>query len=276
MSGGAFTRELDVASAAARDAGAAAMAYYGSASASLKEGGTPVTEADHAANDVILARLAREFPDDAVLSEESRDSAGRLRAERVWIVDPLDGTKEFLARNGEFAIMIGLAVDSRAVAGALYLPAREALYRAAVGHGARRWNALTGAWVPLPSTRVGSPLRLVGSRSHADPFLEALAERLGTRDVSASGSVGVKCSLIANGDRDLYVHPVSFLSEWDTCAPEILLREAGGTVLDCLGAPLRYNKPVPVQPHGILACAAGAEAAIDVVTALYRERREDG
>src|SRR5690606_2446424 len=98
--------ELKVAESLAREAGAAALRFYDGVSAEYKEGGSPVTAADHAANDVIVAGLRRAFPGDAILSEESKDSADRLSARRVWVVDPLDGTKEFLARNGEFSIMI--------------------------------------------------------------------------------------------------------------------------------------------------------------------------
>lgn len=272
MSAG-FETELEHATGAALAAGAAAMRHYGSASATRKAGGSPVTEADHAANDIILARLGEAFPRDPVLSEESRDSPARLRARRVWIIDPLDGTKEFLAQNGEFAVMIGLALDGRASAGVMYLPARGLLFRAAAGAGAWLRAGAEPGWERLEPPPATPPLRLVGSRSHADPFLAELASRLATRDVRPSGSVGVKCSLIARGERDLYVHPVSHLSEWDTCAPEVVLREAGGTVLDCLGSPLRYNKERPVQPHGILACGPGAERAIPVVTELYEARR---
>lgn len=268
-----FEAELEHATGAALLAGAAAMRHYGSASASRKAGGSPVTAADHAANDVILARLGDAFPRDPILSEESRDSSDRLRARRVWIVDPLDGTKEFLAQNGEFAVMIGLAVDGGAAAGVMYLPARNMLFRAAAGGGAWVRAGAEAGWERLAPAPAAGPLRLVGSRSHADPFLDELASRLGTRDVRPSGSVGVKCSLVARGERDLYVHPVPHLSEWDTCAPEVVLREAGGTVLDCRGSPLRYNKEIPVQPDGILACGPGAERAIPVATELYEARR---
>src|SRR5690606_20115210 len=115
--------EMEEAAAAARAAGAAAMRFYGSATAVEKADASPVTAADHAANDVIVARLRAAFPGDAILSEESKDSRDRLQAHRVWIVDPLDGTKEFLAQNGEFSIMIGLAVGGAAVLGVVYLPA---------------------------------------------------------------------------------------------------------------------------------------------------------
>lgn len=248
--------ELAAACEAARAAGRAAMRFYGSARAVEKEGGSPVTEADHAANRVIVDALSAAFPGDAILSEESADSAARLSAERVWIVDPLDGTREFLARNGEFAIMIGLAVGGRAVLGAVYQPADDVLFGAAEGEGA--WITRGGETAPL---RCGAPgadgLRLVGSRSHPDPLLTRMREALGITDVRPSGSVGVKCGLIALGERDLYVHPVPYLKEWDTCAPEAILRAAGGDVADCLGEPLRYNKPDPRQPHGIVACGPG-------------------
>jgi len=261
--------ELAAACAAARAAGEAAMRFYGSARAVEKEGGSPVTEADHAANRVIVAALAAAFPADAILSEESADSAERLGAGRVWIVDPLDGTREFLAQNGEFAVMIGLAVDGRAVLGAVYQPAGDVLFAAAEGQGATLTRA--GETVPL---RCGAPgadgLRLVGSRSHPDPLLVRMQEALGITDVRPSGSVGVKCGLIALGERDLYVHPVPYLKEWDTCAPEAILRAAGGDVTDCRGGPLRYNKPDPCQPYGIVACGPGVlEGVLPAIRPLY-------
>jgi 3'(2'), 5'-bisphosphate nucleotidase len=196
-----------------------------------------------------------------VLSEESADSAARLSAGRVWIVDPLDGTREFLAQNGEFAVMVGLAVDGRAVLGAVYLPEPDLLYLGGDGLGA--WLEAGGERTALRAERCDpAALRLVGSRSHPDALLLRIQEALGITDVRPSGSVGVKCGLIARGERDLYVHPVPYLREWDTCAPEAILRAAGGEVTDCLGEPLRYNKADPVQPHGIVACAPGALATV--------------
>jgi 3'(2'), 5'-bisphosphate nucleotidase len=88
-----------------------------------------------------------------------------------------------------------------------------------------------------------------------------------------SGSVGIKCALIAEGTCDLYAHPVPYMSEWDTCAPEVVLREAGGSVTDCLGNPLKYNKPDTHQPQGILACSPGVrELVLPIVSAVLRER----
>jgi 3'(2'), 5'-bisphosphate nucleotidase len=271
MSAPRLQAELRAACDIARNAGRAAMRFYGNAQAVAKEGGSPVTEADHAANEVIVAALADAFPGDAILSEESADSASRLSAERVWIVDPLDGTKEFLAQNGEFAIMIGLAIRGRAVLGVVYQPAGDVLFAAAEGQGATIQRG-GGETVAL---RCGAPgadgLRLVGSRSHPDPLLVRMQEALGITDVRPSGSVGVKCGLIAQGERDLYVHPVPYLKEWDTCAPEAILREAGGQVTDCHGEPLRYNKPDPRQPLGIVACGPGLlDGVMETIGPVYR------
>jgi 3'(2'), 5'-bisphosphate nucleotidase len=271
MSSAAGPLELETAARLARRAGAAALLHYGSAQAEYKGDTSPVTAADHAANDVIVAGLRAAFPLDAILSEESKDSAARLSARRVWIVDPLDGTKEFLAQNGEFSVMIGLAVEGEAVLGVVYLPDGDILYTAARGLGA--WVERDGRRERLRRAPANAAaLRLVGSRSHAEPLLERMREALGITDVLPCGSVGVKCARIVDDVRDLYVHPVPYLKEWDTCAPEVVVREAGGWVSDCRGEPLVYNKPRPVQPHGILACAPGvAEGALREVRPLYSE-----
>ena len=260
-------RELETASALARDAGAAAMAHYGRATAEWKHGGSPVTGADHAANRVIVDGLREAFEEDAVLSEESRDRPDRLQARRVWIVDPLDGTREFLSENGEFSIMIGLAIGGAAVLGVVYRPVGDRLYGAVAGAGA--WVEEDGRRRVLEPGPAGDRLRMVGSRSHDDPLIERIRVALGIDDVTPSGSVGLKCALLAEGERDVYVHPVPYLKEWDTCAPELLVRETGGTVTDCRGETLRYNKTDPRQPHGILALGPGAVGARETVLRVY-------
>jgi 3'(2'), 5'-bisphosphate nucleotidase len=264
-----YVHELETAGRLAREAGRAAFAFYGAVVAEWDEAGSPVTAADHASNELIISGLREAFPADAILSEELEDDAARLEQERVWIVDPLDGTKEFLAQNGEFAVMIGLAVRGEAVLGAVHLPATDTTYLGAVGVGA--WREAGGVRQRIACRAAdGRPLRLVGSRSHGAPLFEAMRASLGITDVAVCGSVGVKCVRIVEGERDLYLHPVSYLKEWDTCAPEALVRAAGGSVTDCLGMPLRYNKPVPVQPHGIVACVPGElDAVLERVRRVY-------
>lgn len=261
--------DLATAARAAVEGGLAARPHYRDDELTVrqKDPGDPVTEADHAANRAILRVLAAHAPGDPVRSEESAPPSGGVQARgRLWVVDPLDGTKEFIARNGEFAVMVGLARDGAARLGAVLQPDPGRLYVGVAAGGAWtadvRWagegagNGLDASVGPFRALRVddGAParLRLARSRSHSDPLIRAVGEGLGASEV-VSGSVGVKCSLIAEGRADLYVHPVPFLKEWDTCAPEAVLRGAGGRVSDCLGAALSYGKTDPRQPRGIFA-----------------------
>jgi 3'(2'), 5'-bisphosphate nucleotidase len=265
-----YAREVEIAVRLAREAGAAAMAYYGTDERTLKAGGSPVTAADLAANRVIVRGLRAEFTGDAVLSEESKDDPSRLGAERVWIVDPLDGTKEFLAQNGEFSVMIALTVGGEPAVGVVFRPDGDVLHRAEAGQGT--WREEGGEARRLGPDAGGEDggLRMVGSRSHGDPLIDRIAAELGVVEHIPHGSVGLKCALLADGGAEVYVHPVPYLSEWDTCAPELVLREAGGRVRDCRGRPLRYNKATPKQPDGILATAPGvAPEVADRVGRLY-------
>src|SRR5215831_896391 len=135
-----FDREISIACELAREAGAILLAHYHSpflveqkinALQEIEE----VTAADREANDLIVRRLLTEFPDDGILAEESKDTERRLEKDRVWLIDPMDGTKNFIQRDGDFAVQIGLAVDGESVAGVVYQPVRDVLYRAARGRG---------------------------------------------------------------------------------------------------------------------------------------------
>jgi 3'(2'), 5'-bisphosphate nucleotidase len=256
---------LRFAAVAAREAGRRILRHYGRTEHETKAGGSPVTDADLEANAYLVEAIGREYAGEPVLAEESADPAARRGADHIWIVDPLDGTKEFLAGNGEFSVMIGWVARGKPVAGVVYLPAHGLLYAGGSGSGA--WAEIDGARRELRCVPAkGGAVRLVGSRSHPDPLLVRMRDALGIDDVQPSGSVGIKCALIAEGERDLYIHPVPYLKEWDTCAPEAILTEAGGTVTDCLGAPLGYNKEKPSQPHGIV--ASGGDIHDDVLRTI--------
>ncbi len=163
-----------------------------------------------------------------------------------------------MARNGEFSIMVGLADNGAAVLGAVYQPAIDRLYLGLAAAAA--WVVVdaqqnpVGERMSLSAGRAATArLRFVRSRSHPDPRLSRVEEALGDIETVISGSVGVKCALIARGEADLYVHPVPYLKEWDTCAPEAVLRGAGGRVGDCAGQALSYGKTDPRQTGGIFA-----------------------
>lgn len=257
------THELPIVEQLVREAGELVRAYYEQgAEVAWKGIDDPVTAADHAANDHLVAGLRRVFPGDGVLSEESVDSRERLQRRRVWIVDPLDGTKEFIGRIGEFSIMVGLAVEGVPVLGVVYQPVADMLYRGVPGQVA---DVVRGGEVrPLAVSTQADParMRLVASRSHRDPLVDAVCRQLGVTQDRPSGSVGLKVGLLATGECDLYVHPSPGLKEWDTCAPDAILRAAGGAISDSWGRPLTYNKPDVRQRQGLVASNGAIHARI--------------
>ncbi|HEX8138992.1 MAG TPA: 3'(2'),5'-bisphosphate nucleotidase CysQ [Pyrinomonadaceae bacterium] len=262
-----YERELEVARLLAREAGALALEYYDrplhveqKTSADDEE---PVTEADRAANALIVGRIRHEFPEDGILAEESIDTARRLDKSRVWMIDPLDGTNGFIARNGDFAVQIGLAVRGLARVGVVYQPLADVLYFAADG---------SGTWIERPGlgrerARVSdqrelTQMMLAASRSHRSPRLDKVVRALGVRDEVQRGSVGVKVGLIIERQCDLYVHLSPRTKQWDTCAPEVILTEAGGRLTDLFGYPLSYNSPDVQNRNGIVASNGAAHASV--------------
>jgi 3'(2'), 5'-bisphosphate nucleotidase len=237
----------------ARDAGAAILKVYaGECDAETKTDGSPVTEADRRAQAIICPRLAQLAPGTPIVAEEDAEVTrdGRT-SERFWLVDPLDGTKEFLSRNGEFTVNIALVEDSVPVLGVVLAPALDRLFACAPDTGAvvedsagRR--TISARWVPPEGATV------LSSRSHGDP--EALARCLAGRRVAASIAAGssLKFCLIAAGEADLYPR-LGRTMEWDTAAGDAILRAAGGRVIDLEGRPLVYGKPGFENPHFIAA-----------------------
>ena len=250
-----FLREVEVGESLARQAGHLILGYFGTGLAvDSKEGNEPVTCADREASEIIVSGLAAAFPGDIVISEEAPDDPRRIEANRrVWFVDPLDGTRDFIRGRHGFAVMIGLCEGGRPVAGVVYQPHGDRLYRAAPGLGAELIDAR--GRMSLHCSDIGDvdKIRLVASRSHRTPEIDRIKAALGIEDEMNIGSVGLKLGLIALGERDLYVNPSSRSSAWDTCAPEALLVHAGGRLTDLAGAPLRYDSPELKNQRGLLA-----------------------
>jgi 3'(2'), 5'-bisphosphate nucleotidase len=253
-----YHHELHVALELAHEAGDAIMSFYeGPVHIEQKSDAgdrEPVTEADRVANDLIVRRLSREFPDDGVLAEESIDSSRRLEKKRVWMVDPMDGTNGFIDRNGDFAVQIGLAEEGECVVGVVYQPVSGVLYRAVKGGG---------TWIERPGieprqAQVSNKqdlrtMRLAASRSHRSPRMDKVVKALEIKEEIRRGSVGVKVGLIIEQLSDLYVHLSPRTKQWDTCAPEIILREAGGRLTDLFGGRLKYNSPQVQNLNGLVA-----------------------
>ena len=273
-----FDREIKVACELAREAGAILMAHYHSPflveqKINALQETEEVTAADREANDLIVRRLVNEFPDDGILAEESKDTERRLEKERVWLIDPMDGTKNFIQRDGDFAVQIGLALDGQVVAGVVYQPERDKLYRASLGDGAWIENKDTAPRRMSVSTRTNArEMVLASSRSHRSPRMERVVNRIGFKSEVRRGSVGVKIGLITEQQADLYLHLSPSTKQWDTCAPEIILHEAGGRLTDLFGQPLRYNGVRIDNRNGIVATNGAAhEMVIEKLAPLLRE-----
>ncbi|GIW44682.1 MAG: hypothetical protein KatS3mg077_1964 [Candidatus Binatia bacterium] len=241
-------KEWDVAVEAARAAGDVVRHYYRrKVTVRYKEGGkhNPVSEADLEANRVIESHLRGQFPDDGWLSEETRDSRERLQKQRVWIVDPLDGSREFLEHIPEFVVCIALAIDGHAALGVEFNPVRDELFVGAPGRGA----FLGAERIGVSAVAELREARFLASRSEDrrgewDEFKSEIR-------VELTGSVAYKLALIAAGRADA-TFSLTPKNEWDICAGAALIEAAGGRITDRYGAPLRFNQKVTRLP-GIVA-----------------------
>jgi 3'(2'), 5'-bisphosphate nucleotidase len=262
-------QELETAATIAREAGQILLEIYATDfGVSFKGQGKsdPVTEADRRANAHIVERLRASFPNDTIVAEESDNRAAELGVKRIWYVDPLDGTKEFVAKNGEFSVMIGLAIEGSAKLGVVFQPSKDKLYRGVVGQGASLEQAGQKHDLRVSERRAGSELRLVTSRSHRSRTTDELVSKLGIKHESISGSVGLKVGLIAEQVADIYVHVSDKSSAWDTCGPEAVLIAAGGRFRDLGGEPFVYGKSDLRTRRGIYACNTAAyEVALPIV-----------
>lgn len=270
-----FEQELQTARDLARRAGAVIMEHCRAGfEVERKPGDEPVTVADRAAQELIVEGLRAAFPDDGILAEESADHGTWADFPRAWLVDPLDGTKDFVAGRQGFSVMIGLLEQRAPVLGVVLHPPTGRCYWAARGHGA--WVDDGGA--PDSATRMRpssvqqlSQARLAVSRSHRTGSVVQVGQQLGVADELSLGSVGLKVGLVASGDRELYVNPEGNCRLWDTCAPEALLVEAGGRVTDRHGEPLVYRPDQIRVPRGIVASNGPChEAAIARLEPLVR------
>jgi len=241
-----YSRELEVAVDAARAAGALVRHWYeGTVTVRDKSHDNPLTEADTEANQCIHEHISTAFPHDGWLSEETKDSPGRLHKARVWIIDPLDGTKEFLLRIPEFCVCIALAEAGQPVLGVSYNPVTDELFAGGPGHGV----TLNGAAVHVSDVRDLARARMLASRSETKrgEWTEFEAEL----SVEVTGSVAFKLALIAAGRGDA-TFSLTPKNEWDICAGAALIAGAGGRITDRHGDLLRFNQPDPWRP-GIIA-----------------------
>ncbi len=215
-----------------------------------KEDASPLTAADLASHETITAGLGRLDPAIPILSEESASIpfSQRERWQRFWLVDPLDGTKEFVKRNGEFTVNIALIEGHEPVLGVVHVPVTGLCYFAARGHGAFRQRPGEAAERITVRPRVEGPVRVVGSRSHAGPGLTAFVAALGEHTLLSVGS-SLKFCMVAEGEADIYPR-LGPTSEWDTAAAQCVVEQAGGRVIAVDGKRLGYNsRESLLNPH---------------------------
>lgn len=223
-----------------------------------KGGNDPVTVADRNANALLTEGLAQLFPGVPVVAEESDASSyvDYTKAAEAFYVDPLDGTREFVSRNGEFVVMVGLARQGRAVAGLVMSPTTGQIWGGAEGHGAYEESS-DGARRPLRLDGTVASLeeaRLVVSRSRRSPALDALIQQTPPRELIAMGSAGLKATSVARGFADAYVQLDGAGCLWDACAPAAIVTAAGGRYTDAHGEAIDHRGPIALS-RGIVAAS---------------------
>lgn len=271
-------RELETAKSLAVEAGSIILGHYRSGFEAREKVGAddhlePVTIADIEASRLIVDGLAAAFPEDAILSEEEPDDVEkRLASERVWIIDPLDGTAGFVKKDGDFAVQIGLAIGGKPMVGIVYLPFHDQIY-CAVRRGGAYLNR-GGGDVRLAVSSIIEPHQMTAAvtRNHLTERIVRTIEYFDFKDVLRRGSVGLKTGLIAERECDVYIHPSPRTKLWDTCAPQIILEEAGGRLTDIFGSELNYRRRDLQNRNGIVATNGTAhEIIIGRLQPLLRE-----
>ncbi|SKC49159.1 3'(2'),5'-bisphosphate nucleotidase CysQ [Maledivibacter halophilus] len=242
-------KELNTSKDLAIKAGEAIMKIYNSSfDVDYKKDQSPITLADKKSNEIIVNELLKQFPNYAILSEESKDDLTRLNNDWCWIIDPLDGTKEFIKKNGEFTVNIALAYRNKVVLGVIYIPVTKELYYAAKGFGA--YYKIESKLNKISVSNRTENIRVMMSRSHATEKLKSLLKANEHRisDVKSAGS-SLKGCLIAKGKAEVY-YRYNLTREWDTAAMQCIVEEAGGIFKQMDGTPMLYNRVNTLNDKG--------------------------
>ena len=242
--------ELQIALIAAIQGGNEILQVYSKDfSSNVKSDDSPITEADLKSNAIIKKILSK--TNFHVLSEEDRDDENRLKEKKIWIIDPLDGTTDFVNRTGEFTVMIALVENKKPILGVIYWPTEKTLFLAQKGFGA--WKFSNNSWTKIAVSNVSQleKCRAVGSRHHLSENEKLLLKRLQISDFSSIGS-SLKVGKISSGEADVYLTTTDKMKEWDTCASYCIISEAGGKMTDMKGNDMSYNNGIVNHKDGIL------------------------
>ena len=250
-----YARELDIARNAAAEAGAYLRAAYQAFAAIPNAPASISTEADRNSQELILKRLVAAFPDDAFCAEEGTPTLQALQRQgsRLWVIDPIDGTRGFVMKNGEFSVMIGLVENGRVVVGVVHEPAFDRMTYAQFGHGCwvRTGNKLPAACHVTKTAALSDAVLVQSHAKKGESPWPVTALR--PKRVVETYSAGVKLAMVARGEVDLYVNTYPNFSDWDICAGDLLVTEAGGQVTEINGSAVRYGTPGNAQRGGLLA-----------------------
>jgi 3'(2'), 5'-bisphosphate nucleotidase len=269
---GRYSRELDLTLTTIRRAGEEILRRYASFERIEDAPADISTAADRASQEFILEALHRAFPGDGLCAEEAsaRFETEAAGAERFWVVDPIDGTRGFARKNGEFSVMIALVEGGEAVLGAVHEPAAERLTWAVAGEGCRVVRDAGGEAVPCAASATeGRPRVLAMSRSQGEEGERQLLGALGADRAIQTYSAGIKLAQVARGEADLYLGDYLTLRDWDVAAGHVLVTEAGGRVTNIDGEPVRYDgSGRSLRGRGIVASNGGVhQAALEAIAA---------
>ena len=242
--------ELDIAIKAANDAGKAVLEIYEKDFDSFsKTDDSPITEADLKSNEIIKEILSNTKY--SILSEEDKDDQSRISEETIWIIDPLDGTSDFIDRTGEFTIMIALVKNKKPILGVILWPTENTLFVAQENQGAFKFS--NGKCEKISVTKIEklADCRIVGSRHHLSDTEKKFIEKLGINNFTSVGS-SLKVGKISSGEAEAYITTTNKIKEWDTAASHCIISEAGGKMTDMFGNELTYNNKNVYHQNGIL------------------------
>lgn len=243
--------ELDVAINAANEAGKAVLEIYkGEYESKTKSDNSPITEADLKSNEIIKKILSK--TNHMILSEEDKDDEKRLSQEIIWIVDPLDGTSDFIDKTGEFTIMIALVKNQHPILGVINWPTENTMFVAQKDRGAYRFS--NEEWAKISVTGISdlSKCRVVGSRHHLSEKEKIFIEKLQINKFTSIGS-SLKVGKISSGEAEAYITTTNKMKEWDSAASYCIISEAGGKMTDISGNDITYNNKIINHQNGILA-----------------------
>jgi len=265
--------ETKLAINAVKEAGIIVMEIYKqNFTSTIKKDNSPLTAADLKSNDIIQKIISSiDYP---IISEENSDDKKRLGHDKIWIIDPLDGTSDFVSRSGEFTIMVGLVNKHKPILGVIYWPTNDILYVAQKGQGA--YKLAGGIWEKLVISKRSKldDCRAVGSRHHLSTDEVSFIKQLNITKFSERGS-SLKVIDICSGAADLYFTMTNKIKQWDTCASNCLITEAGGKMTDMLGNELKYNTENLYHQNGILVTSGIIhDKVIDRYTEFLRKNGE--